>query len=199
MSHRGKTVPAHFTLHWFVIFLPFPTAFSATKNVFHSFLQFPLPTPFTFACWNCSDTYQIPSLPEKNTPKPQKNTVFWEVADRQTAFVKKPQIDALLENLVDHDRVYLCSLGDNTLSHSFLDNPLFLLYLYPQFFRHYQVWWLLSGIMTQPSNPSLQKPSTVIIHQVPKYLPLRLSTSGQKHFWRAVRNETGLWSGPHND
>lgn len=140
-----------------------------------------------------------PLTPRKKPTKTTKKHCFLRSSRQTNCFCKKPQIDALLENVVDHDRVYLCSLGDNTLSHSFLDNPLFLLYLYPQFFRHYQVWWLLSGIMIQPSNPSLQKPSTVIIHQVPKYLPLRLSTSGQKHFWRAVRNETGLWSGPHND
>lgn len=133
---------------------------------------------------------------KKKTTKTTKNHCFVGSSRQASCFCEKHEIGALLENLVDHDRVYLCSLGPNIISHSFLDNPLFL--PYPLFFRHCQVWWLLPGIMVQPSNPSLQKPSTLTIHQGPKCLPVKLSTSGQKHFWMAVRTATESWSGPHN-
>lgn len=137
-----------------------------------------------------------PLTPRKKNTKTTKKHCFVGSSRQASCFCEKHKIGALLENLVDHDRVCLCSVGANTTSHSFLDNPLFL--LYPLFFRHCQVWRLLSGITIQPSNPSLQKPSTLTIHQVPKCLPVKLSTSGQKHFWTSVRNATELRSGPHN-
>lgn len=166
------------TLHWFVISPPFLLPF------WQPLLSLLSSVPFTHHFYFCMLKLfrYIPNpLPaRKKTHQNHKNHSFMRSSRQASCFCDKHKISSLLENLADHDRVYLCSLETNAVYHRFLHNPLFL--LYSLFFRHCQVWWLLSGI--QLSNPflSLQEPSTPPIHQVPKRLPVKLSTSGQKHF-----------------
>lgn len=188
MSYTGKTVSAHFTLHWFVIFLPFSTAFLATTPFTPFFSSLYLPLLLLHAETAQAHTQPPPPTPPKNQQNHKKH--HFVRSSRQTScFCEKCKIWALLGNLVDHDRVYLCSLMANTISHNFLDNPLFFTHCFldtAKFDGYCQ------GSVIQPSTQSLQQ------HQAPKRLPVKLSTLGQKHFWMALRNATELWCGPHN-
>lgn len=161
MSYTGKIISAHFTSQWFVIFLLFSTAFSATTAFFSSFYL-----PLLLLHAETVQTHIKFPPPQKKTHQTTKNTVLWESSRQASCFCEKHKVGDLLENQVNHDGLYFCSLGANTISNSFPDNPVFL--LCPLLFRHCQVWWLL----VQPSDISMT------IHQEPKHLPAKLSTSG---------------------
>lgn len=86
MSYTGKIISAHFTLHWFVIFLLFSTAFSATTPFFSSFYL-----PLLLLHAETAQTHTKFPPPQKKTHQTTKNSVLWEVADRQAAFVKNTE------------------------------------------------------------------------------------------------------------